>query len=341
MIASGPRGGGSAHRALVAVGQPYHLLARNSAHRWWIPLASVLLAAAFGFLFLMAALGLLWGFALLPRGLPRLDALGGDEAVVRSVLNDPMFQLWSGFAALVAMVPAVAVVARVVQHRPFGSVTGVAGAVRWRWLGKCGLVAAAVFVPAFAVEAAYEHATGAPGSGGQFPGWAVYGRIALLGVLVVPLQSAAEEYVFRGFLYQTLTAWFRVPWIAMAVSSVLFLLGHGYTDPLVWVQLLLMAGCACWLASRTGGLEGGIAMHTANNVIGLLLEATSGVPDMQQAGSFAVMSVLPFLAAIPTYTWIIDRLALRARLDTVIGGRASVRPLALRPRDDLRVTGTR
>lgn len=341
MTASEPRAGAGAPRALVAVGRPYHLLARNTAHRWWTPLAAVLLAVAIGFPLLVLSLVLLWGFALLPQGLPRIDALSGDESVVRAALDDPMFQMWSGFAALVAMVPAVAAVVRLVQQRPFGSVTGVVGAMRWRWLARCGLVAALVFVPAFAVEALYEYATGTPGGDAAFPGWTVYGRIALLAVIVVPMQSAAEEYVFRGFFFQTLTAWFRVPWIAAALSSVLFLLGHGYTDPLVWVQLLLMAMCACWLAARTGGLEGGIAMHAANNVIGLLLEATSGVPDMQQAGSFAVMSVLPFLAAIPTYTWIIDRLALRARLDTVVGGRASVHPLSLRPRDDLHVTGTR
>ena len=70
------------------------------------------------------------------------------------------------------------------------------------------------------------------------------------------------------------------------------------------------------------------------------LRSNCGAPVLA-SHTFAVMSVLPFLAAIPTYTWIIDRLALRARLDTVVGGRASVHPLSLRPRDDLHVTGTR
>lgn len=333
---SEPRGG----RALVPVGQPYHLLARNTEHRWWRPLAALLFGVLAGFLFLVFALVLLWATALLPQGLPRADLLSGDRAVIQSVLNDPMFLLFSGFAALVALVPAVAMTVHTVQKRPFGSVTGVTGGLRWRWLARCLLVALLVFVPAFAIEAAYETATGAP-SGPGFPGWSVYGRIAVLAVVVVPLQSAAEEYVFRGFVFQTLTAWFRTPWVGMVLSSVLFLLGHGYTDPLVWVQLLLMAMSACWLAARTGGLEGGIALHVANNVLGLLLEATSGVPSMEQAGSFAVMSVLPFLAAIPVYTWIVDRLALRARLDTVVGGRASLHPLSLRPREDLHVTGTR
>ena len=325
----------------MAVGQPYHLLARNTEHRWWSPLAALLLGALAGFLFLVTALVLLWCMALLPQGLPRVDVLSGDGAALRAVFDDPMFQLFSGFAALVAMVPAAVLAARAAQHRPLGSLTGVTGGVRWRWLARCGLVALLVFVPAFGIEAAYEQATGTPNSGPGFPGWGVYGRIALLAVVVVPLQSAAEEYVFRGFVFQTLTAWFRTPWVGMVLSSVLFLLGHGYTDPLVWVQLLLMAMCACWLAVRTGGLEGGIAMHVANNVIGLLLEGTSGVPDMQQAGSFAVMSVLPFLAAIPVYTWVVDRLATRARLDNVVGGRAALHPLSLRPRDDLHVTGTR
>lgn len=333
-VAPKPAGRTARPEATVRAGQPYHLLARNSVHRWWRPLVALLLFVLVGFLVLIAATLALWAMALAPQGLPLPDL--ANPGVAGAVLNEPMFLLFSGFASLVATIPAVLMTVRWAQKRPLSSVTGVVGKLRWKWFGRCGLIALGVFAPAFAIEIGYELLTGTP-DGPGFPGWVVYARVVLIALLVVPLQSAAEEYVFRGFLLQTFTAWFRTPWIGMVLSSVLFLLGHGYTDPLVWCQLLLMAISACWLTIRTGGLEAAIAMHGANNVLSLLIEGTSGVPGLEQAGDFAVMSVLPFLVAIPVYTWLADRFAARDRLDTVIGGRLRIAPLSLRPRtrDDL------
>jgi membrane protease YdiL (CAAX protease family) len=242
--------------------------------------------------------------------------------------DDPLIVLFSGFLSLLALVPAVWVAVRWGQNRPFSSVSNVVGGVRWRWLGECQAIAVLVLGAAFAVELGYEMVTGAVGFGG-FPGWATYAKIALIALLVVPLQSAAEEYAFRGFLLQTFTAWFRTPWIGMVLSSLLFLMGHGYTDPLVWAQLFLMGMASCWLAVRTGGLEAAIALHVANNVLSLLVTGLSGVPNLDQAGDFSVVDVLPFMVAMPVYAWIVDRRAARRELSTVIGGGSSISPITL------------
>lgn len=317
--------------ALIEAGQPYHLLARNFAHRWWRPLPALVLMAAASLVALVTAMAVLALVTLFP---PRLIPVGvslyrSHPELIDRVLADPMWMLFAGFATLIALVPAVLCTVRWVQKRPLGSVTSVVGAMRVRWLGTCASYAFLVFGAAFAVTVVYQVIFGGPPGGPGFPGWPDYARIVLIALLIVPLQSAAEEYVFRGFLLQTLTAWFRTPWVAMVVSSLLFLAGHGYNDPLVWCELLLMGMAMSWLTIRTGGLEASIGMHVANNSLSLIVAGTSGVPGLEQAGDFAIMDVLPFLAAILVYTWLVDRAAARREIGNVIGGRARISPWTL------------
>ena len=91
----------------------------------------------------------------------------------------------------------------------------------------------------------------------------------------MPFQAAAEEYVFRGILMQTLGAWVRWAPLAIVLPTVLFAFGHIYD---VWGLLDVAAFglAAAWITWRTGGLEAGIVMHTVNNVVLFLLLA-SGV----------------------------------------------------------------
>ena len=325
--------------ALVRTGQPYHLLARNSAHRWWRPLAALVVFVVLAVLALLVGSAVLSGMGMFPLGtmFARLELFLSRPEALDGSTEDPMWLLFLGFAGLALLIPAVLLTARWIQKRPFGSVSGVTGGLRWSWFGRCLPIAVAVLGAAFLTQVAWQSLTGETGEPGAFPGWGVYLRVLLLAVLIVPLQSAAEEYVFRGLLLQTLTAWFRTPWVAMVVTSVLFLLGHGYTDPLVWCELMLMAMVGCWLTVRTGGLEATIAMHVVNNGLSLVLSGLSGIPDLEQAGDFTLSEVVPFMVAMPVYGWWVDRNATRQQVSTVIGGRARIAPWSLRPRDDLSV----
>ena len=98
---------------------------------------------------------------------------------------------------------------------------------------------------------------------------------ALVILLLVPFQAAAEEYVFRGILMQSLGAWVRWAPLAIVLPTVLFAFGHIYD---IWGLLDVAAFglAAAWITWRTGGLEAGIVMHTVNNVVLFLLLA-SGV----------------------------------------------------------------
>ena len=310
-------------RAVIAGGQPYHLLARNSAHRWWRPLAALVVFVVVAVLALVTSLVTLVALATLPR-------LGSSDVFTAAdqVLRDEMFLLFAGFATLTVLLPSVWVAVRTVQNRPFSSVSSVVGRLRWRWLGECLGIAAALLGAVFAFGIGYELIAG-PREPVAFPGWPTYLTIAAIALLVVPVQCAAEEYAFRGFLVQTLTAWTRTPWVGIVLSAVAFLFSHGYTDWLVWLQLLLMALVMSWLTLRTGGLEAAIGLHVANNVLSLLVAGVYGVPSLEQAGDFAAADVVPFLVVIPLYGWFVDRRARQHGLHNVLGGRERISPWTL------------
>ena len=89
--------------------------------------------------------------------------------------------------------------------------------------------------------------------------------------ITIPLQSIAEEYMFRGLAMQTLGSWFKIPVLALIIQAVIFALSHGYNTFGLFEILVngLMWGFFAW---KTGGLEVCSALHTANNFsVGLLV----------------------------------------------------------------------
>jgi nicotinamide riboside transporter PnuC len=98
-------------------------------------------------------------------------------------------------------------------------------------------------------------------------------------LLLVPLQAAGEEYLFRGWLMQAVGAYRRRPWIAMAVQTVLFAAAHGWQGPWALSFFAVFAIVAGVLTLRTGGLEAAIGLHVVNNVIAIGLYAASGALD--------------------------------------------------------------
>jgi membrane protease YdiL (CAAX protease family) len=169
-----------------------------------------------------------------------------SNLLLASLIPVAMMAVWAGF-----------------RWRPRW-LASVTGGVRWRWLAICAGVALAVFVgPSLALTLATENVatwTAEP----QWP--------ALLMVVIVttPLQSAGEEYLFRGWLPQTIGSLFKAPWlgavVGCGVASVLFALAHGQQDPWLFADRLVFGLVACWLVWRTGGLEAGIAVHAVNNL---------------------------------------------------------------------------
>jgi membrane protease YdiL (CAAX protease family) len=126
-------------------------------------------------------------------------------------------------------------------------------------------------------------------------------------VLTSPLQAAAEEIFFRGYLMQALGSLVARPWFGVVVSSVLFALLHGTQNLPLFVDRLafgLLAGVLVW---RTGGLEAGIAAHVVNNVCAYVFAGlTTGIATLKavkeigwldaafDVGAFAVFALLAY-----------------------------------------------
>lgn len=97
---------------------------------------------------------------------------------------------------------------------------------------------------------------------------AFWGFLAAI-LLTSPLQAAAEEYFFRGYLMQAIfsSAPVNTPWFAVGGSALIFAVLHGAQNPAAFGYRLGFGLIAGWLVLRTGGLEAAIGAHVANNLI--------------------------------------------------------------------------
>ncbi|MFI6096440.1 lysostaphin resistance A-like protein [Lentzea sp. NPDC051213] len=275
----------------TATAVPYHLIGRDARYRWWRPLVEMLLFVALFGAFMLA--GVLLSLAL--------AALFGI-AYTDMTFADPVFDLAMNFGIVAVALPAVLLTVRWAGGRRPGSVSSVAGGLRWDRLLDCSRWALLAIGAVLAVSLVQDGWQAA-----KWPGWGLWAQFLVVVVLIVPLQAAAEEYVCRGWLFQAISSWTRSPWPAAVLTTALFVGLHEYTDPLVIADLVVFSLAMCWLTVRTGGIEAAIALHVANNAVGLLVVTTQGVPDLSQGGDYTAAQVLPSIAATLAYTWWVDR----------------------------------
>jgi len=262
----------------------HHLLLLGRRGWWWAPLGAAFLFLLFVctqiFLFQAVALGL-----RATRSGPEVERLlSGSEQVTPTYLALVT-------ATLAVLIPLTIVVVLAVHRLPAGLLASVAGRVRWRWLAICFGVAAVAFVVRLVVTVALVPVMGTmvdPGEQSvalnEFT--STTRDFLLVVVLLVPLQAAGEEYVFRGYLTQgigsTLARWPRVSLVAaVLVPAVLFALAHGSQSAPVFIDRLSFGLVAGVLVLATGGLEAGIALHVLNNLIAFGLALLLG--DMDEA----------------------------------------------------------
>ena len=291
---------GRARGTPPAPGTPYHRLARSPRTRWW----RTLLALAF---LLLAAVAIGVAAYLVAVGIhdPDLERSGGSTF-------DQVWRLVVVAAALAAAIPAALLTARWCDRRAPGSVSSVAGHIRWRWLARCLLVSAATAVLAVGIWLLVA------ADDVRWPevDLGLVAAVALAAVLVVPFQAAGEEYVFRGFLVQAAGAHFEGPWIPAVACSLLFALSHGTIGEQgfwLFVDRAAFGLIAAWLVIRTGGLEAAIGLHAGFNILYFVGSAVDG-----SFGEFFVaeehataLDVLIDLGAVALAAWLLLRLAER------------------------------
>ncbi len=101
--------------------------------------------------------------------------------------------------------------------------------------------------------------------------------LAIIAIILVPIQTSFEEYLFRGYLMQGLGVIFKNKWLPLLLTSAVFGLLHianPEIEQLGYILLVYYIGTGLFLGVITlmdDGLELAIGFHAANNLFTALL----------------------------------------------------------------------
>ena len=304
------------------VPQPFLLAMRTRSWGWWRPAVGLLLILV---VYLVAAIVT---FVIGGVGLFIADGASLLEM-------DPADMYGPGFILVINLVTAVAIpvvwLAWAATHgMRIGWSSSVLGRLRWRlmptYVGLALLTIGISIVASFGLSLA----TGAMGEDITGP-VASYGWLLVVVLLTTPLQSAAEEYLFRGYLSQAVAGWLPDPRagavLAALVSGVLFSLAHlppGLSSFVFYLLVGLAASAVVWL---TGGLEAAIALHSVNNVVIFVLAGALGEDFLAASESSA---------GVPWFDVLLALLALAVFVALVARSRRRLRPELHTAAQDLR-----
>jgi len=196
-----------------------------------------------------AVLGVGWLF----RGQPNFEDYRSRALAYE--LPDGILASHLGIACLLLF---VLLIQRYWHGRKVGWVISVQPGGRWRYLLICLVLAAVVLNIVMWLMRGGNMAWQA-----AQPDWMVY---LVLILITSPLQAAAEEFFFRGYLQQAIGSLAGRAWVGILCSALVFAFFHGHQNIALFAHRFgfgLIAGILVW---ATGGLEAAIAVHVANNV---------------------------------------------------------------------------
>jgi membrane protease YdiL (CAAX protease family) len=249
---------------------PYHRLMRaQPTYRWWRPLVAVLLTAAF---FLGVSILVAVPVFIVLFTTSSVDFLSptAQQDMTELLLPD-MARPWTllfGLGSIILVLPLIPVALRIAGIRPAGPrvniLHSIAFRLRWRWLAIAFIPAAVVWLVTTVGQLALGFATGEELGEFTTP-LGTYAVSVLIVLVLVPVQAATEEYLYRGVLLQSFGSWLRWAPLPIIASAVLFGFSHAY-DAWGIVQVTVMGIGFAVATIRTGGLEAAIALHTVNNI---------------------------------------------------------------------------
>jgi membrane protease YdiL (CAAX protease family) len=321
------------------VSVPYHRLPRVDARwRWWRPLVALAFLAGW----YIASQVLITIAYFIPiaavQGESGLTSLLDDLQSGALDPTDPL-TLSLSLVSLVILLPGVLLAVRIARLGPAGILSSTRFRVRWAWAAWCLLPTLVISVIMFLVQ-----------TGGMFTfeggfGWD-HGAIGqstvsvgtltvtiVLVLLLVPFQGAAEEYIFRGFLMQTIGSWIPVrvlgTVVAVAVSTVVFALLHIPNGYNVWgiLDVGSFGLIAAIIVLRTGGLEATVLQHAFNNIMIFVVQAPgwSKIDLTSQDANGTVGGWLITLGTSLAYWGMVELLAKWRHLDRRFAGRQAPR----------------
>lgn len=294
----------------------YHRLARETPeYAWWkMPVTGIIAVVGYG----AATIGLVvWV-------LVALIASGEDGAAIidrwtqssdQVEMNDPGFFALS-MIGVALMLPVILVAALITGPRTIGFLTSVEGRMRWGWLARMAVLAFVVYGAALAVTMMVLESVEPSEVGAAHVDGSVVAVLVLV-LLLTPFQATAEEYVFRGYVLQLVGSWTRFAWIPVVVSVPIFAAGHTYN---FWglVDVGIFGLTAAYLTILTGGLEAGIAAHTANNVVLMIVQALGMITISEDGGPVDLIpTIVTSLTMVVLVRWLARRVGIVRTRDPI------------------------
>ncbi|WP_024769442.1 CPBP family intramembrane glutamic endopeptidase [Aquimarina macrocephali] len=144
--------------------------------------------------------------------------------------------------------------------------------------------------------------------------------LALISLLLLPLQTSFEEYLFRGYLMQGIGVLAKNKWLPLIITSVTFGLLHGLNpevEKLGYVMMVFYIGTGLLLGIMTlmdDGMELALGFHAANNIMAAMLVTTDWSAFQTNAifldisePSAGIDIVLPVIILYPIYLFILAK----------------------------------
>ncbi|GAA2102793.1 hypothetical protein GCM10009841_19510 [Microlunatus panaciterrae] len=288
------------YEALPPPGASYPQILRGETYVWWRSLLGVVLGLS---LFLLMTSVISQAVVFISWALTSADRAFAPYATAALNFELPVGMLATnlGIATLIPISWLLMALVHQVKPRWLSS---VGPRLRWRYL----LLSLAVATVALNAVLLLSTLAGPPMHLGPQPGF--WGFLVVI-ILTSPLQAAAEEYFFRGYLMQAFGSLVANPWFGVVMSSVVFALLHGAQNLPLFADRLAFGLLAAVLVLKTGGLEAGIAAHVINNVFAFTIAGlTTSIAAVKQittiswadaafdVGGFALFALLAYLLAV-------------------------------------------
>jgi uncharacterized protein len=278
-------------------GATYPQILRGESYLWWRSVLGVVFGLS---LVVLVTYVVRQALVMLFWATTSGDQMMGDYSARALAFEQPLGMLAVNLG-LATLIPISWALMAMIHHMRPRWLSSVQPRIRWGYLFGCLAIAAVVLNGVLLLSSA----AGEPLNFDPQPGF--WGFLAVI-VFTSPIQAAAEEIFFRGYLLQALGSLVAKPWFGVVVSSVVFALVHGTNQNLpLFVQRLgfaLLAGLLVW---RTGGLEAGIAAHVINNVFAYVIAGlTTSIAELKgvrgiswvdasfNVGGFAVFALLAY-----------------------------------------------
>jgi membrane protease YdiL (CAAX protease family) len=146
--------------------------------------------------------------------------------------------------------------------------------------------------------------------------------LCVIAILLVPLQTSFEEYLFRGYLMQGIGVVVKNKWVPLLITSVAFGLMHianPEVEKLGYVIMVYYIGTGFFLGIMTlmdEGLELSLGFHAANNLFTALLvtadwtafQTHSILKDLSDPSTMGLEEIfVPVFAVFPILLFILAK----------------------------------